>query len=309
MLRSPIRSELSELKSLPLTSAQVIPEVESKWTEILSCTKLGPHRRHFFQLTNIEDLAFTHIRVTIFPDGGIKRIRVHGKRASAEVNGSIPPVISSSNGSIPQDHLLNGVVANKPGNPYAERATIALPLTQEAFVDYGSVIQAYADVNAAPRHVRVTGVNQGTAIKFAHTFAKVRSSFPVQTMLVPGFAVYRAQPTHIQSTFQIRLLERHPHNNQAFFVIGSSTKLWDDDAGGLSNRYLAVVAKGGDDDQPDLSTLRAFVASTSQGILYDTGTWHHPLIALDSVSTRRQPTGVFLICSGRQLILLASRHS
>jgi allantoicase len=37
------------------------------------------------------------------------------------------------------------------------------------------------------------------------------------------------------------------------------------------------------DDRPDLSTLRAFIASAAQGVVYDTGIWHHPLICLETV--------------------------
>jgi allantoicase len=33
-----------------------------------------------------------------------------------------------------------------------------------------------------------------------------------------------------------------------------------------------------------MSSLRAFVASTAQGVVYDTGIWHHPLICLETVS-------------------------
>jgi len=40
------------------------------------------------------------------------------------------------------------------------------------------------------------------------------------------------------------------------------------------------------DDRPDLSTLRAFVANAAQGVVYDTGIWHHPLICLETVRTR-----------------------
>jgi allantoicase len=37
--------------------------------------------------------------------------------------------------------------------------------------------------------------------------------------------------------------------------------------------YLVVVAKNGPDDKPDRKTLRAFSASASQGIMYDTAIW------------------------------------
>ena len=39
------------------------------------------------------------------------------------------------------------------------------------------------------------------------------------------------------------------------------------------------------DDKPDLSTLKAFHAKTTQGISYHPGVWHHPMVALGSVPT------------------------
>ena len=60
---------------------QIIPTLdEDKWTMILPHQKLGPHRRHFFQLENVADKLFSHVRVTIYPNGGIKRVRVMGRR-------------------------------------------------------------------------------------------------------------------------------------------------------------------------------------------------------------------------------------
>jgi allantoicase len=59
------------------------------WSEVLPRTKLQAHTRHFF----IDELAghgpFTHVRVNVFPDGGISRLRVwglateNGRRAAA----------------------------------------------------------------------------------------------------------------------------------------------------------------------------------------------------------------------------------
>ena len=46
-----------------------------EWTLILPRTKLGPHRQHFFQLERhaVEGKSYTHVKITIYPDGGIKR--------------------------------------------------------------------------------------------------------------------------------------------------------------------------------------------------------------------------------------------
>ncbi len=54
------------------------------WKTLLSRTRLGPDERHFFsvdaqQLQSVG--VFTHLKVTIFPDGGIMRIRVMGKKS------------------------------------------------------------------------------------------------------------------------------------------------------------------------------------------------------------------------------------
>jgi ureidoglycolate lyase len=65
------------------------------------------------------------------------------------------------------------------------------------------------------------------------------------------------------------MLEKHPGSTQAFVPMNAS-------------RYLVVVALGG--DAPDLSTLRAFVASAAEAISYRPGVWHHPMIALDRVT-------------------------
>jgi allantoicase len=55
---------------------------------ILPRTKLGPHRRHFFQLQNVDHIKYTHVMLTIYPDGGIKRIRAIGTRAIGLSSGS-----------------------------------------------------------------------------------------------------------------------------------------------------------------------------------------------------------------------------
>jgi allantoicase len=46
------------------------------WTEVLPRTPLRPDRRHF--LTPGPAGPVTHVRLNIFPDGGVSRLRVHG---------------------------------------------------------------------------------------------------------------------------------------------------------------------------------------------------------------------------------------
>ena len=49
------------------------------WQEILPRTKLQAHHRHFYEAELRAQGPFTHVRLNIFPDGGISRLRVHGR--------------------------------------------------------------------------------------------------------------------------------------------------------------------------------------------------------------------------------------
>ena len=49
----------------------------AEWIEILAKSKLAPGQQHFFKVGN--DDTWTHIKLHIYPDGGIARLRVYGE--------------------------------------------------------------------------------------------------------------------------------------------------------------------------------------------------------------------------------------
>jgi allantoicase len=53
------------------------------WTEVLPRTKLQAHTRHFFIDELVSDGPFTHLRMNVYPDGGVSRLRVWGKATAA----------------------------------------------------------------------------------------------------------------------------------------------------------------------------------------------------------------------------------
>jgi allantoicase len=53
-----------------------------QWTEVLPRTKLQAHTRHFFIDELFTDGPFTHLRVNVYPDGGVSRLRVWGVATS-----------------------------------------------------------------------------------------------------------------------------------------------------------------------------------------------------------------------------------
>lgn len=52
------------------------------WIPILPQTMLGPSRRHFYEDDVVPAGPVSHVRLNIFPDGGISRLRVYGTLAA-----------------------------------------------------------------------------------------------------------------------------------------------------------------------------------------------------------------------------------
>jgi allantoicase len=50
----------------------------TEWEEFLPRTRLSPHRRHFLRPRK-DAGPFTHVRFNIYPDGGVSRLRLHGR--------------------------------------------------------------------------------------------------------------------------------------------------------------------------------------------------------------------------------------
>jgi allantoicase len=53
------------------------PGQTTKWTEVLPSMTLQGNTHHYLDITN--EQPFTHLRVNIYPDGGIARLRVYGQ--------------------------------------------------------------------------------------------------------------------------------------------------------------------------------------------------------------------------------------
>ncbi len=59
------------------------PVEETVWTEILPKSPLGPSAHHYLQPAEADRATvFTHLRLHIYPDGGIARLRVYGSPIS-----------------------------------------------------------------------------------------------------------------------------------------------------------------------------------------------------------------------------------
>jgi allantoicase len=52
------------------------PDANTKWTHILLHSPLGPNAHHYFDCASTG--IWSHVRIHIFPDGGVARLRVYG---------------------------------------------------------------------------------------------------------------------------------------------------------------------------------------------------------------------------------------
>jgi allantoicase len=66
--------------SLEACHSSAVPDDGSNWTTLIPSTSLNGNSHHYFEIHNSE--CFTHVRLNIYPDGGVARLRVHGRVVS-----------------------------------------------------------------------------------------------------------------------------------------------------------------------------------------------------------------------------------
>ncbi|KAK4164456.1 ureidoglycolate hydrolase [Cladorrhinum sp. PSN259] len=197
------------------------------------------------------------------------------------------------------------------------------PLTRQSFAPFGDVIENprpelhpfAASTTSTPLPFDAISANQGSAIKYQHVSRQV-NLYPQAPSGVPGVSVMNMfvcaarvsipPSTSNPTTFPLRVLERHPYTTQTFIPLSNPTD------SSRSKNYLVIVAPtlpSGPNDRkdfpvpgrldsdeyprllpgrgmPDLSKLRAFVAtSPQQAVTYGAGTWHAPMVTLGEKGT------------------------
>ena len=59
-------------------NVETLTELSTRWATLLPRTKLQAHTRHFFDQELTAPGVASHLRFSIFPDGGVSRLRVYG---------------------------------------------------------------------------------------------------------------------------------------------------------------------------------------------------------------------------------------
>ena len=134
---------------------------------------------------------------------------------------------------------------------------VARPLTKSSFAAFGTVIEPYDD--AEKTAMNCYDINNGYATRH-HAIAKV----DIEGGEV-GMSIFMAKPRELP--IELTVMEYHPLGTQAFFSMQGED-------------YIVVVAPAGKPPQ-SANDLSVFYAKSNQGIQYNAGVWHHPLLALN----------------------------
>jgi ureidoglycolate hydrolase len=146
------------------------------------------------------------------------------------------------------------------------------PLTRTGFRLYGDVVDVQRETGSS--------ANQGTATRFNHLTKLVnkrtKGAFLIDDELThppatDNVCIFRVKPAQIP--FHIKLLERHKYSTQMFIPMTNQKA-----------SYLVIVCLNDPaTNRPDIKTLRAFRATSMQAFNYKPGTWHHPMVGLESI--------------------------
>ena len=81
-------------------SKKKIPDKKTKWITIIKKSRTKANSHHFFKVKNKN--YFTHLKLNIFPDGGVARLRVYGSmKTKNKINNKIQNLTSVVNGAVP----------------------------------------------------------------------------------------------------------------------------------------------------------------------------------------------------------------
>lgn len=220
-------------------------------------------------------------------------------------NHLFPPLLSASTKN--NLAMASPVTLRLPGPAITIAVDATPPLTADAFAGFGDVVEnpradlhPSAATSSLPLPFDAVVANQGSAIKYQHVTRMV-NHYDQAPSRTPGVAVVNmfvcaARPLPLlddgRRAFPVTVLERHPYTAQTFIPLTADP----------NKRYLVVVAPSlppsPADERlpvpttpdrfrplpgrglPDLSRLRAFVATGKQAVTYGAGTWHGPMVAL-----------------------------
>ena len=125
-----------------------------------------------------------------------------------------------------------------------------------------SAVGRYGDVLGSQRTGTGQWINAGTTLKITAQAPEL-----TQADGQPSLHIYRTRAQALP--LALNLLECHRLGSQTFVPLGNAS-------------FVVVVALSvPGEDEPDLTSLKAFWVDGCHAVTLSAGTWHHPLIALE----------------------------
>jgi allantoicase len=104
--------------------------VRAHWNTVLARTQLGPDAQHVFDRALTSDVTATHVRLNIFPDGGISRLRISGMPTAAARQAAVLRVLN-----VMDEPDLRASLANYLGaSAWIDRMVASRPFARPADV-------------------------------------------------------------------------------------------------------------------------------------------------------------------------------
>jgi allantoicase len=85
-------------------SADVASRAIGQWTTVLPQTKLEAHRLHVYEQQLARDVIASHVRLNIFPDGGVSRFRLFGTPTAASRRAAVLRQLNAAD--VPELHAV-----------------------------------------------------------------------------------------------------------------------------------------------------------------------------------------------------------
>lgn len=120
----------ASLKGIDATEQDLTDE--DTWVDLIPKTPLQPDTRHFFRIG--QDQPVTHVRLDVFPDGGISRLRVHGELTADAQRDSVTRWLDL----LPEAHAIEVLVADGQ----VDRPTALALVTKRPFTGGGTLPHA-----------------------------------------------------------------------------------------------------------------------------------------------------------------------
>lgn len=200
------------------------------WETILSKQECGPSQRHAWSLPSITDKAYTHVRLLMYPDGGIARFRLYGVAV---------PVFPQSKDAIFElsATVMGGVATSCSDQHFGTKDNLLLPGRGKDMGD------GWETKRTRGEHVDWTIVRLGAKGEVDHVVvdtAHFRGNFPQKVQVFAG--EFEGEPTHDDAKW-VEILA--PQKTGADKEHEYKSELKDVQGKGYTHAKLVIIPDGG----------------------------------------------------------------